>query len=118
MSFILDSIRLKEILEGAETVNVDWASPSFSLDDRENEFSIQVNYDNGVSPNMSLILQISSDNINFADITESVQTVSDTSGSHIWDIAGSGALYARVRIAVASGSLDVTRIFYAAKQRH
>ena len=118
MSFILDAIRLKEILEGTETVNVEWTSPSFSLDDREDEFSIQINYNNGVAPNMSLILQISSDNINFGDITESVQTISDTSGSHIWDIAGSGALYARVKIAVSSGSIDVTRIFYAGKQRH
>ena len=115
---ILDAIRLKEILDGTETVNVDWFSPSFSLDDRENEFSIQVIYDNGSAPSMSLILQISSDNINFADITESVQAISDASGSHIWDIAGSGALYARVKIAVSAGSIDVTRIFYAGKQRH
>ena len=115
---ILDAIRLKEILDGPETVNAQWTSPAFSLDDREDEFSIQVNYDNGVSPAMSLILQISSDNINFADIVESAQSVTDASGSHIWDIAGSGALYARVKIAVTSGALDVTRIFYAAKQRH
>jgi hypothetical protein len=118
MSFILDAIRLKEIIDGTETVNVDWFSPSFSLDDRENEFSIQINYDSGSSPNMSFILQVSSDNINFADIIESVQTVSDASGSHIWDVAGSGALYARVKIAVSAGSIDVTRIFYAGKQRH
>lgn len=118
MSFILDAIRLKEILEGSETVNVDWVSPSISLDDRENEFSIQINYENGVTPNMSFILQVSSDNVNFADIVESVQTISDTEGSHIWDIAGSGALYARVKIAVGAGSIDVTRIFYAGKQRH
>ena len=115
---ILDAIRLKEILEGAETVNALWYSPSFSLDDREDEFSIQVNYANGVSPAMNFILQISSDNINFADIVESAQSVTDASGSHIWDIAGSGALYARIKIDVVSGALDVTRIFYAAKQRH
>jgi hypothetical protein len=118
MGFILDAIRLREILEGTETVNVDWTSPSFSLDNREDEFSIQVNYENGSSVNMSLILQISSDNINFADIVESAQPISDPSGSHIWDIAGSGALYARVRVLVSSGSIDVTRIFYAGKQRH
>lgn len=118
MSFVLDAIRLKEILEGAETVNVDWFSPSFSLDNREDEFSIQINYENGSAPNMSFILQISSDNINFADIVESAQPISDAAGSHIWDIAGSGALYARVKIAVSAGSIDVTRIFYAGKQRH
>jgi hypothetical protein len=118
MSFILDAIRLKEIIEATESVNLEWFSPSFSLDDRENEFSIQINYENGITPNMSFILQFSSDNINFADIIESTQAVSDTSGSHIWDIAGSGALYARVKIAVSAGSIDVTRIFYAGKQRH
>jgi hypothetical protein len=118
LSFILDAIRLKEILDGPETVNALWVSPAFSLDDRESEFSIQVNYDNGVSPAMSLILQISSDNINFADIVESTQAITDASGSHIWDISGSGALYARIKVDVTSGALDVTRIFYAAKQRH
>jgi hypothetical protein len=118
MGFILDAIRLKEILEGTETVNVEWYSDSFSLDNRENEFSIQINYENGSTPNMSFILQISSDNVNFADIIESTQAISDVSGGHIWDIAGSGALYARVKIAVAAGSIDVTRIFYAGKQRH
>jgi hypothetical protein len=118
MGNILDAIRLKEILDGTETVNVEWYSESFSLDNREAEFSIQINYENGSSPNMSFILQISSDNINFADIVESTQSISDTSGGHIWDIAGSGALYARVKIAVAAGSIDVTRIFYAGKQRH
>lgn len=118
MSCVLDAIRLKEILDAPETVTLEWFSPSFSLDNREDEFSIQVNYDNGIAPNMSFILQISSDNLNFADLTESVQAVSDASGSHIWDVAGSGALYARVKVVVASGSLDITRIFYAGKQRH
>lgn len=118
MGFVLDTIRLKEVLEGIESVNVDWVSPSFSLDDREGEFSIQINYTNGVSPNMFFILQISSDNINFADFIESTQLISDTSGSHIWDISGSGALYARVKITVSTGSIDITRIFYSGKQRH
>jgi len=77
-----------------------------------------VTYANGVSPNVTLILQLSSDNINFADLTESFQAVTDSSGSHMWDINGSGALYARVKIAVTSDSLDITRIFYAGKQRH
>ena len=118
MSFILDAIRLKEILEGTETVNMEWTSPSLSLDNREEEFSIQINYENGVSPNMSFVLQVSSDNISFGDIVESTQAVSDASGSHMWDVAGSGALYARIKIAVTSGSIDVTRIFYAGRQRH
>lgn len=118
MGNILDSIRLKEIIEQSESVSMEWTSPSFSLDDRENEFSITVYYENGISPDMVFILQVSSDNIHFADITESFQTVIDPSGSHMWDVSGSGALYARVKIEVSSGSLDITRILYAGKQRH
>ena len=118
MGFILDTIRLKEILENSETVNVEWTSPSVSLDDREDEFSIMLTYENGVSPDMTLILQFSSDNIHFSDLIESYQGIAGTSGSHIWDINGSGALYVRVKIVVNSGSIDVSRIFYAGKQRH
>ena len=118
MGFILDAIRKKELLESPESVSTEWLSPIVSLDDREAEFSIMVIYQNGISPNMSLVLQVSSDNVNFADITESVQAVSDESGSHLWDVAGSGALYLRVKVVVASGSLEIARIIYSGKQRH
>ena len=118
MGFILDTLRVKEILENSETINVEWTSPSVSLDDREGEFSLMLTYENGVSPDMTLILQFSSDNIHFSDLIESYQGITGTSGSHIWDINGSGALYVRVKIVVNSGSIDVSRIFYAGKQRH
>lgn len=118
MGYVLDSIRLKEIIESPEVVNMEWYSPSFSLDDRDGEFSISVEYEDGVAPIMSLILQVSNDNINFSDLTDYVQNISDSSGTHMWDISGSGALYARVKVAVTSGSLSISRILYAGKQRH
>jgi len=118
MGFILDSIRLKEIIEGTESINMDWVSPSVSLDNREGEFSVSFFYENGSAVDMTLWLQISSDNINFADLTNTNQLISDASGSHIWDIAGSGALFLRVRVAVTGGAIDISRIFYAGKQRH
>jgi len=118
MGFVLDSIKLKELLESPETVNMEWFSESFSLDDRDGEFSITVFYENGVSPSMSLVLQVSSDNINFADLTDYTQNINDASGTHMWDIEGSGALWARIKIEVTSGSVDITRILYSGKQRH
>jgi hypothetical protein len=118
LGFILDAIRLKEVLDSTASVNFDWESPSFSLDNREGEFSVTVNYENGSNVSMNLILQISSDNINFADLTGTSQEIVDDSGMHIWDIQGSGALYARVSIRVSTGNIDVTRVFYSARQRH
>lgn len=118
MGWELDSIRLKELLDSPETVNVDWEAPSVSLDDREGEFSLTLYYENGSAVDMTLRLQISSDNINFADLAGTDQIIADNSGMHIWDISGSGALWVRARVIVAAGSIDVTRVFYAAKQRH
>jgi hypothetical protein len=118
MSFILDNIRLKEVISEPQTVNVDWVSPSISLDNREDEFSISVYYENGSSVDMVLSLQFSADNVNFGEVTESLQAITSDSGTHMWDVAGSGAPYVRVKIAVNSGSIDVTRIFYSGKQRH
>lgn len=118
MGFVLDSIRLKEIIESPESVSVEWYSPSFSLDDRDGEFSITLFYENGIAPSMSLVLQVSSDNINFADLTDFTQNINDASGSHMWDVEGSGALWARIKVDVAGGSIDVTRILYSGKQRH
>lgn len=118
MGFILDAIRKKIVLDNAESVSLDWTSSKFSLDDREDEFSVQVNYENGNSPDMVFVLQFSVDGVNFADVEGFEQIVSDESGMHIWDVAGTGANYARVIVKVNSGSIDVTRIYYSGKQRH
>lgn len=118
MGFVLDALRRKEILESTESVIMEWTSPSIDLDNREGEFSISLFYENGSSVDMTLKLQISSDNENFADLEDTNQQILDDSGMHIWDIAGSGALWVRVKVEVNSGSIDVTRILYVGKQRH
>lgn len=118
MGFVLDAIRRSEILDQSEVVVMDYASPSFSLDDRDGEFSVSLFYSNGSSVNMRLFLEISSDNVNFAEVGGTEQFIADPSGMHIWDIAGSGALYARVGIQVITGSMQLDRILYVARQRH
>lgn len=118
MGFILDAIRRIEVLEDSETVILNWESPSITLDNREGEFSISLFYENGSSVDMILKLQISNDNVNFADLPDTEQQITDNAGMHIWDIAGSGALWVRVAIAVNSGSIDVSKILYVGRQRH
>ena len=67
---------------------------------------------------MTLKLEGSVDGENFSEITDSEQTISDPTGSHIWDIAGTGLIYLRVKVEVTTGSIDVDRILYSAKRRH
>lgn len=114
----LDIIRKKNLISSPETVNADWESPSVSLDDREGEFTLSLKYESGISVNMKAYLQVSNDDVDYGDVADSEVTITDSSGTVIYDINGSGCLYARLKIVVISGSIDVVDCKYAAKQRH
>lgn len=115
---VLDQIKKKDLIESTETVNTDWQSPSVSLDDRTDAFSIFFKYDSGSTVDMKVYLQLSNDNENFGNIEESLVTITDNTGSILFDLDGSGAQYARISIEVTSGSIDVTRIRYTGSQFH
>lgn len=118
MSQVLDGI-LKKIVEENYTVNAEYVSERIDIDNREQEFSIQVLYSNGNgSVDMVIKLQASIDGENFSDITDSDQVITDDQGSHVYDVAGSGVIYIRVKIEVNNGSIDVDKILYSAKRRH
>jgi hypothetical protein len=116
----VDQIRKVEIIETPETVNTDWSSPSWSLDDRFGEFSLQIKYINGSTPDVRIYLQVCNTNedADFATIIETEAIVTDNSGTIVYDLNGSGVSFMRVRIVVNSGSIDVARIFYVAQQAH
>lgn len=113
-----DQIKKKDLIESTETVNTDWTSPSVSLDDRADAFSILFKYDNGTTVDMKVYLQLSNDDETFGSITESLVTITDANGSILFDLDGSGAQYARIFIEVTTGSIDVTRIRYTGGQFH
>ena len=115
---VLDMILVKELVDTATTVNGDFESVAVDITNREAECSFQVNYENGIGVNMEISLEVSSDGINYAQIEESKQQIVDTEGIHIVDLFGTGTNYARVKIEVTSGSIDVTRILYSGKRRH
>jgi hypothetical protein len=118
MGFILDTVLRKVVLDGPETVNADFESESFDISKAESSFAVTFNYDSGSSVNMNLYLQVSTDNSTFVDVDGSSQNISDASGTHIWDVDGSGAVYARVRIEVVTGSIDIQSIYFDGKRRH
>lgn len=118
MSGAYDQIRKKDLISASETVNADWVSPSVSLDDRVGAFSISVDYANGSSANMKVFVQLSNDNTNFGEITESETAILDDSGTILFDLEGSGAAFARIKIEVTAGSVDITKIHYNATQFH
>jgi len=115
---VLDTILIQEILNTSTTVNSDYVSDSIDISFREAEFSINMDYSNGVNVDMDFQIEVSNDNVTFVPITDSIHTVTDASGTSIFDIGGTGTNYLRVGIVVRSGSIDVQKIIYKAKRRH
>ena len=67
---------------------------------------------------MVIKLEASVDGENFSEITDSDQNITDSTGTHIYDIAGSGVIYIRVKIEVNTGSIDIDKLIYSGKRRH
>lgn len=118
MGFVLDQIFKKIILEGPETVSSDFYSPHVSIDGTEENFSVSFTYENGNSVDMVFWLQASNDGVNFSNITGSDQAVTDNSGSHIWDVSGSGVQFIRIFIEVLDGTIDVSDMLLNGNRRH
>lgn len=118
MPSVLDSILKIDILVGPETINSDFYSESIDIDNREAEFGVLFSYENGAAVNMTLYLQVSPDNQTWFDVADSDQVITDASGNHFWDIQGTGSSFLRVKVVVAAGSIDISKITYSGKRRH
>lgn len=113
---VLDSILVEELIDTPTTVNLDFSTRSIDISNRQDEFSVQINYDNGSSVDMDIHLEVSSDNVNFASMGN--QNVTDSTGTHVFDVQGTGTRYLRITIIVNTGSMDVQRIMYDGKRLH
>lgn len=118
MGNVLDSILKKQIIEGPEAISADYESEAIDIDNREAEYAIQITYDNGLNVDMELSLEVSNNGTAWSTVTDSQQVITDATGNHIWDLAGSGTSYVRVKITVTTGSIDVQELLYVAKRRH
>jgi hypothetical protein len=117
MGQVLDSIIKHEFIEVPEIVSTQFVSDAFDISGVEEAFTVSLTYDNGGSVNMELFMDISIDGTNFVPI-DSPQNIIDNTGTHMWDIGGSGATFCRIRIEVNSGSIDVQNITLSGKRRH
>lgn len=113
----IDNILVKEMINTPTTVNTDFSTESVDISNRQDEFSVQINYTGGVNVDMTFHLEVSNDNVNFTSMGD--QQVTDPTGTHIFDVTGgTGTRYLRVTILVTTGSMDVQRIMYDAKRAH
>ena len=113
---VLDALLKKKLIDGPETVTDGYVSESIDIDNREDEFAIQIDWDSGVAPNLTVTVELSSDGNTFVP-SEAYQLLSDVDGTHLFDISGTGASFLRL-VFSGTGSIDVIQAIYSAKRRH
>jgi len=114
---VLDSILVNELIDAPITVNTNFTTEIIDISNREDEFSVQVVWDNGSSVDIDIVLEVSSDGTNFAPM--STTNITDAANNLLLDVTGgSGTRFARIHFEVIGGSVDVSRILYSGKRRH
>jgi hypothetical protein len=115
---VLDMILVDELVDTPTSVSTDFVTRASDITYKEDAFGIQVNYSGGVNVNMTLSLEVSLDGINYSEISDSLQVITDDTGSHIWDLNDSGTHFMRVKITVIAGTINVDRIVIQMRRRH
>lgn len=118
MGNVLDAIVKKTILKGPQTVNADFETSSFDISGVERSFSIQFDYSSGSTVDMVIRLEVSVDGNTFVPSTETDQTITDNSGTHIWEVGERGVNYIRVAVVVTTGSIDIDKVEFSGNRRH
>jgi hypothetical protein len=113
---VLDVILLKDLVTSPVTVNTEYESEIIDNSFREDEFSLQITWNNGTLVDMNIVLEASNDKVNFVPVSN--QEIVDSFGSHMFDVGFCGAVYVRIKIEVIAGSIDLQSISYRAKRRH
>lgn len=118
MGFVLDSI-VKHIMLDDQTIDAETFSDVVCVDNIEESYAIQMNWDNGSSVDMVLSLWGSLDEISWTELNgeDSEQPISDSSGVHIWNITNNAVPFIKIKIAVDGGSADFSAIL-SGKRRH
>ena len=112
----LDILQIRDLITAPVAVTTEYISEVIDISNREDEFSVQVGYENGVGVDCTIAVEVSSDGFNFG-VIDDVGKTEDGDAGHIFDFDGTGTAYLRARITMNSGSIDLNQILYKAKRR-
>jgi hypothetical protein len=117
MGFVLDAILKKIMIDGPVTIGNGDSSQIIDIDGREGEFSIQLDYQNGIAPALVAKIQTCNDKVNWVDVDGAELDIDSASDTLLWDIAGMGTSFIRI-LFTGTGSADVLNATLTAKRRH
>lgn len=120
MGNMLDAILKFRMVEGPETADTSEVHYSKVIDMSgvEENFAVQYTYDSAVDLDASISVEVSVNSQDFIEIPETVQTITDIDGTHLWDFQALGSNYIRIKTTVRQGSLDIQSVDFSGKRRH
>lgn len=117
MGFVLDRIRKLALIKSGEIVSDGFVTRETSADLLEGSFGIQYTYESLSGGDLTSTIEVSIDGVNFAEVPETNQLLTDPSGSHIYDISSTGVSLIRVRF-TGTGSMILTDALMVGSRRH
>lgn len=112
---VLDNILKKDLVgfknpDGTvsyESINSSGNSESMDISGTEQGYTVTIDYSNGTGLNVDFVVEVSTDNITFVPMGDTLTNVVDASGTMIFDIVYSNVDYIRISWTVNSGSVDI-----------
>lgn len=112
----LDNIVKKLLILTNEIISNGWRSSPGDIGRIEDDFSIQFTYE-GLTGTLTSTLEYSSDGVNYVPDESSSVTFTDATGTHIYDIAGSGTEFVKVCFS-GGGTATLTSMLLVGGRRH
>jgi hypothetical protein len=118
MAGVLDTILIKQLITAPTAVNSDFTSEVVDLTFREDAWSVQVDYENGIGVDIIVYIEYSNDGVTYARDEDSEIPLTTSDDTVVYDLGDTGVAYMRVGIQVNSGSIDLTQINVKMRRRH
>jgi hypothetical protein len=122
---VLDLIVKKELVgyvddsqvKNYESINSSGNSLFVDVGGTEQGYTVTLDYTNGSGLNVDFTVEVSTDGTIFVPMGDTDTTITDASGTIIWDIVYSNVSFVRISWTVVSGSVDIYGAF-SGKRRH
>lgn len=88
------------------------------VDNVNSGYSIVLELEAGISPDFVFSLFVSSDGINFSELTDSDIPFTDTDGSVTWDVLETNTSFVKIKALHNSGSVTAKQAILTAKRLH
>lgn len=100
------------------SISSNYTGDIIDVDNVHSGYSIVLELEDGIAPNITFKLEVSSDKQNFSELTGTSQNFTDLDGSITWDVIQTNTSFVRIIAVHSSGSITAKVAILTAKRLH